>query len=155
MPNPCILYVEDEESDVLLLQNAFEVAGVANPLRIVRDGQQAIDYLSGRGHYTDRKLCPLPSLVLLDLKLPIKSGLEVLQWMRAQPALRVIAVIVFTASCHPLDIERTYELGANCFVTKPSNIDELIELVRHFKAWWLQYTQLAPICDITSSIPVP
>ena len=70
MPNPCILYVEDEQSDVFLLQHAFEVAGIANPLYVARDGQEAIDYLSGRGRYADRKACPLPSLVLLDLKLP-------------------------------------------------------------------------------------
>jgi len=150
MANPCILHVEDEESDRFLLENAFQAAGITNPVLAARDGQEAIDLLSGVGPFADRKAYPLPSLILLDLKLPVKSGFEVLQWIRAQASLRMIAVIVLTASCHPMDIERSYELGANCFVTKPPDIDGLIELAIHLKKWWLEYTQLAPIFDTTA-----
>lgn len=111
----------------------------------MRNGQQAIEYFAGAGTYADRRQHPLPLLVLLDLKLPVRSGLEVLEWIRAQPAFRVVVIIVFSASSHPRDIQRAYELGANCFVTKPQKYSELVELARHLKAWWLEDVQLASI----------
>jgi CheY-like chemotaxis protein len=107
----CILQVEDEETDVLLLRLVFEKAAVACPLQVVRDGQTAIDYLSGAGVYADRKTFPLPCLVLLDLNLPIREGLEVLAWIRQHPVFRNLVVVVFSSSALPEDIERAYNLA--------------------------------------------
>ena len=91
-----ILLVEDEENDVFFLKHAFEEVGVLNPLRVAQDGQEALDYLSGRGEYADRERFPLPCLILLDLKLPRVMGFEVLQWIREQPALKTLIVVVLS-----------------------------------------------------------
>ena len=151
MKRPSILLVEDEESDVFLLQYAFREAGIVNEMVVARTGQEALDFFTGTGRYSDRKVFAVPGLVLLDLNLPVKSGMEVLQWMRQQPGLRVVAVIVLTASCHPLDIERAYELGANCFVTKPQEMEGLMRFAVHLKGWWLDFTQLAPMVEETTT----
>src|ERR1700687_5720454 len=105
-PNFTILMVEDDPNDILLTQRAFMQASLVNPLRIVRDGDEAIQELGGRGVYADRTKSPLPSLVLLDLKLPKKSGLEVLEFLRAQPSLKQTPVIVLTSSQESTDRQR-------------------------------------------------
>ena len=92
-----MLLVEDDPNDILLIQRAFAKACLVNPLKVVRDGEEALNYLSGSGEFADRGRYPLPSLILLDLKLPRKSGLEILQWLRQQPALKHIPVIVLTS----------------------------------------------------------
>jgi CheY-like chemotaxis protein len=137
----CILQVEDSQNDILLLQHAFRAAGISNPLHSVRDGQAAMDYLSGAGKYADRHHYPLPCLVLLDLQLPRVPGLKVLKWIRQEPHLQTLPVIVFTSSAQLGDIERAYRAGANAFVTKPSGIIELTELMKALKAFWLHYNQ--------------
>jgi CheY-like chemotaxis protein len=152
MKKPTILLVEDEESDVYLLTHAFREAGIVNEVVVARTGQEALDFFTGTGRYSNRRAFPLPGLVLLDLNLPIKSGMEVLEWMRRQPSLRVIAVIVFTSSCHPMDIERAYELGANCVVTKPQDLEALEKLAVHLKGWWLTFTQLPPMVEESISV---
>ncbi len=134
--NVPILLVEDEENDVLLIERAFAKAGVKNPFKSVTDGQQAIDYLAGNGNYSDRKQYPLPGLILLDLNLPRKSGLEVLQWIREQMPLRSILVIC-SSSGQPKDINEAYKLGANGYVLKPSNFDHLIAQAKAIKEYWL------------------
>ncbi len=144
MNRSCILHVEDEESDLLLLRLAFEQAGIALPLQVATDGQMAIDYLSGSGAWADRLKYPLPCLVLLDLKLPRKSGLEVLGWLRAQPLLRRIVVVVCTSAEHEHDIARAYELGANSYIVKPMDIAERNETARRLKAWWLECNRFPP-----------
>lgn len=131
MTNASILLVEDEESDVFLLQHAFQEAGIANNLVVARTGQEALDFFTGAGRFGNRQAFPLPGLVLLDLNLPVKSGMEVLKWIREQSGLRGLAVIVLTASCHPLDVERAYEIGANCFVTNPQDMVTLVKLAAH------------------------
>ena len=133
-----ILLVEDNPDDVLFLTRALGKAGVGNSLHVVEDGQQAIDYLEGKGQYTDRSIHPLPLLVLLDLKLPYVPGLEVLRWLRDQPALSKIIVVVLTSSDHPADVKKAYALGANSFLSKPSNPDDLPELVRLVVDYWLR-----------------
>jgi CheY-like chemotaxis protein len=112
-PNQMILIVEDDPNDVLLLQRAFQKAGLKNNLRLVRDGSQAIAYLSGHGIYSDRAKYPLPFLVLLDLKMPGTDGFEVLQWARAEPDLKRLLIVVLTSSNLQTDVDRAYELGAN------------------------------------------
>src|SRR5579859_7009090 len=113
MNNTCILQVEDEANDVFLLQRAFLQAGIVNPVQVATDGQMAIDYLSGLGRFADRGKYPLPGLVLLDLKLPRRSGREVLEWIRAQPGLHRAVVVVFTSAQYVGDVSLAYQLGAN------------------------------------------
>lgn len=144
MPIRSILQVDDEDSDAFLLRSVFAEAGISNPVHVAPDGQHAIDYLAGRGPFSDRAKHPLPCLVLLDLKLPRKSGLEVLRWIREQPELRHLVVIVFSSSALPSDVRTAYTLGANSFVEKPVIYDQTIELARSLKAWWLDLNHFAP-----------
>src|SRR5436305_133375 len=110
-----ILHVEDSTEDVFLLQYAFKRAEIKNAVQVAADGQQAIDYLTGAGKFANREEFPLPYLVLLDLKLPHKMGLEVLEWIRQQPSLKSLIVIILTSSIYDGDIEKAYQLGANAF----------------------------------------
>ncbi len=139
-----VLQVEDDDHDVFFLKRAFDEAGISNPLQTVHDGQEAIDYFAGVGRFADRPRYPLPCLVLLDLKLPRRDGLEVLEWLRRQPRLPAIPVIMFSSSAHPEDIERSYRLGANSFVVKPAGIVERAEFARSVKQFWLRFHQPAP-----------
>jgi CheY-like chemotaxis protein len=145
MTTKSILQIEDDENDVFLLRNVFEGAGIANPLHFVTDGQMAIDYLSGNGQFADRQKYPLPCLVLTDLKLPKKSGLEVLEWIRHQPRLKKLVVVVFSSSAHPKDVDKAYELGANAYIQKTADPNQLKEIAHLFKGWWLGHNHFAPI----------
>src|SRR5882762_8837912 len=113
-----ILLVEDDEADIFLLRRAFRNARIANPLIEVRDGQAAIQYLSGVGAYADRARYPIPFLVLLDLRLPKLSGFEVLEWIRDQPELAELIVVVWTASAQVPEVAKAQELGANAYLVK-------------------------------------
>jgi len=137
----CLLVAEDDANDVFFLKRAFEQAEIQNPLHFVHDGQEAIDYLSGVGTFSDRAQYPLPSLLILDLKMPRKSGMEVLKWLDEQPELRRLPVVVFTSSAHQKDVERAYQLGANAFVVKPSNVSQRIELAKVIKGFWLDFNE--------------
>jgi two-component system response regulator len=136
-----ILQVEDDPNDVVLLQHAMKKAGVANPIQVASDGQQAIDYLKGAGKFADREEFPLPCLVLLDLKLPHVMGLEVLKWIRQQPGLALV-VLLLTASGDDADIAAAYRLGANAFLTKPSEASKLVEMAKAIKDFWLTHNTL-------------
>src|SRR6476659_6302836 len=109
-----ILQVEDDANDIYFLKHAMDKLKVANPLRVVTDGQQAIDYLKGVGKFADREQFPLPDLVLLDLKLPYVMGLDVLKWIRQESGLELV-VLLLTASAEEVDIAAAYRLGANAF----------------------------------------
>ncbi len=135
--NSPILHVEDSPEDVFLLRHAFGTAEIANPVQVVWDGQQAIEYLSGEGQFADRIKFPVPGLVLLDLKLPHKMGLDVLRWIRQRPELKSLIVIILSASINEGDVQRAYELGANAFLVKPSSIIELADICRALKHFWL------------------
>lgn len=138
---PTILQVEDSEEDVFLLAYAFRRTGIVHPVKVAGDGQQAIDYLEGKGQYADRAAYPLPRLILLDLKLPIRTGLEVLAWIRQQPALRLTIVIVLSSSINESDVRRAYELGANAFLVKPSDANSLADMCVAVKHFWLTHNQ--------------
>ena len=132
-----ILLVEDDEADILLLRRAFRNARIANSLVEVRDGQEAIQYLAGEGPYADRSRYPSPFLMLLDLRLPKLSGFEVLAWIREQPELAELIVVVLTGSDHVPDATKARELGANSYLVKPGNFAELVETVKRIKGRWL------------------
>jgi len=136
-----ILQVEDDPNDVFLLQRAMKKMGVPNPIQIASHGQQAIDYLQGAGKFADRAKFPLPSLVLLDLKLPYVMGLDVLKWIRKQPGLAVV-VLLLTASGENADIATAYRLGANGFLVKPSEASKLEDMVKAIKDFWLTHNTL-------------
>ena len=132
-----ILLAEDDPNDVLLIQRALQRNQVVNPLQVVRDGEEAIAYLSGQGAFADRERHPLPVLMLMDLKMPRKSGLEVLEWVRQQPGLKRLPITVLTSSNQSPDINRAYELGANSYLVKPAGFDSLLELVKNLDMYWL------------------
>lgn len=135
--NGTILLVEDNEDDAFLMKRALRDAGVENDLRVVEDGQQAIDYLQGVGAFQDRRLAPSPMLVFLDLRLPLKSGHEVLAWIRSEPRFEKLIVIILSSSGEPVDLDRAYRLGANSYVVKPPTSEKLLKLAEDFKMWWL------------------
>ena len=132
-----ILLAEDDPNDVLLIQRAFQRTQVANPMQVVRDGEEALAYLSGQGPFADRERHPMPVLMLMDLKMPRKSGLEVLEWVRLQAGLKRLPIIVLTSSNQSPDINRAYELGANSYLVKPAGFDTLLELVKNLDMYWL------------------
>ena len=124
-----LLYAEDDENDVFLMQRALKKAGVARPLQVVRDGLQAIKYLAGEGEFADREQYPLPSILLVDLKMPRRSGLEVLQWVRTQEALQHLPVVVLTSSNQDRDMEAAVAGGASAYWVKPADPEKLIAMV--------------------------
>ena len=132
-----VLYAEDEEDDVFLLRHAFKEAGISNALTSVPDGEAALQYLSGSGDYSDRSRYPLPILLLLDVNMPMVSGLEVLQWVRAQPSLRLLPVLILSSSSQDSDVRRAYELGANGYLVKPSALEALLNTSRAIRDFWL------------------
>jgi CheY-like chemotaxis protein len=132
-----ILIVEDNPTDVMLIRRAFTRANVGNPVRIVTDGDAAVQYLAGEGAYTDRAEHPLPAVMLLDLKLPRRSGLEVLQWVRAHTPLRRLPVVVLTSSNQSHDINRAYDFGANSYLVKPVEFDDLKEMLGKIDVYWI------------------
>ena len=138
---PIILQVEDREEDVFLLRRALKRAELAADVQVATDGQEAIDYLGGHGKFADRERYPLPYLVLLDLKLPQRMGLDVLAWIRSQASLRSLIVIVLSSSIHEDDVRRAYELGANAFLVKPSDNNTLADMCQALKHFWLTYNQ--------------
>ena len=132
-----ILLVEDSPDDALLIQRAFRKANLANPVQLVRDGEEAVAYLSGAAPYDDRGRFPLPVFMLLDLKLPRRSGLEVLAWLRQESAVRRLPVVVLTSSRESVDVNRAYDLGVNSYLTKPVGFEALIEMVKNVNLYWL------------------
>jgi CheY-like chemotaxis protein len=141
--NQALLLVEDNQDDVFLMRRALKQAEIQNPLYVVSDGEQAIDYLAGNGQFNDRELYPFPALVFLDLKLPFKSGHEVLTWIRKEAELAELVVVVLTSSDEASDIDRAYKLGANSYLVKPPTLMQLRDLAKSFKWYWLQYNLFA------------
>ena len=133
-----ILLVEDNPDDAELVQYAFGKAGIHNPLVIVTNGDAAVEYVGRTGAYADRKDDTPPELILLDLKLPRRSGFEVLSFIREHKPTRHTPVVVLTSSAQDEDIRRSYEIGANSYLVKPIGRDALIEMVSTLKAYWIK-----------------
>lgn len=141
MSSIAILLVEDDANDQLLIRRAFAKADITNPVHTVEDGDAAVAYLAGEGSYADRGDHPLPGVVLLDLKLPRRSGLEVLQWVRNMPGLRRLPIVVLTSSRESTDVNRAYDLGANSYLVKPVGFDALTDLVRILQGYWVRWNE--------------
>lgn len=137
-----ILLVEDDSADALLIRRALEKTGLDFSLSRLKHGDEAIDYLSGAPPFTDREAQPLPDVILLDIKLPRRSGFEVLQWIRSQSeAVNRIPVVMLTSSRHTVDINRAYDLRANGYLTKPETAHQLQEMMVDFKKYWLRWNE--------------
>jgi CheY-like chemotaxis protein len=132
-----ILIGEDNDDDVVFLREAIRKAGIVNPTYRVRDGEALIQYLSGQGVYTDREPHPIPFLIVLDLKMPRTNGFEALAWIRQRPIFRHITVIMLSGSFLPDEIIQAYDLGANSFLAKPTELNHLIELMADVRKYWL------------------
>jgi len=139
MKSNIILHVEDDPNDVLLVGMAFRKAKTDCKIVCVSDGECAIQYLAGEGVYADRDAHPLPALILMDLKLPRKSGLEILRWLRSQPDNRIsrLPAVMLTSSNQPQDIGRAYDHGVNSYLVKPADLLALVEIVRSLCQYWL------------------
>jgi CheY-like chemotaxis protein len=132
-----ILLVEDSPDDVLLIERAFQKADLRHPLRSVTDGRKAIEYLDGVNDYSDRDAFPFPGLVILDLKMPVVGGFDVIRWMRSHAQAKLVPIIVLASSSLPADVNRAYELGANAFMVKPADHRALEQLLRTMGEFWL------------------
>jgi CheY-like chemotaxis protein len=132
-----ILLVDDDYNDGTLMQRAFVGAKVLNPIVVMRSGEEAIDYLGGTGKYANRTEFPLPTLILLDIKMNGMNGLQVLSWIRGQPGLRTIRVVMLTSSNDTREVNLAYHLGANSFLTKPVDFGRLVEMARALSGYWL------------------
>jgi len=139
-----ILLVEDDENDAMLLRMAFEKNGIANPVQWVKDGLEAVSYLNGDGIYADRTKFPFPEVLLVDLKMPRMTGLELLKWISEHPQFKIIPTIVMTSSRQELDIEHAYQLGANTYMTKPISFDELAKMVKLTHEYWAMSAKPKP-----------
>jgi len=136
-----LLLVEDNEDDVLIAQRAFKEFKVISEVHVAHDGQEAMDMLYGTGRYSGQK--PLhPSLLLLDITLPLMDGLAVLKKIKADQSLRGIPVIMLTTSSRHEDIVRCYESGAASYITKPASLEEFLELARKFEMYWVSVSKL-------------
>ena len=136
-----ILLAEDDENDIFLLQRAVRDAAIRHPLVIARDGQEAVDFLEGAGQFADRARFSLPCLILLDIKMPRKTGLDVLEWLAGREKLRMLPVIMFSSSPRAEDVAQAYRMGANAFIVKPSSLERRAELFRVIKSFWLEFNQ--------------
>ena|SRR5438477_3802653 len=132
---PVVLHADDDPNDLLLFKHACSSANFV--LESVSDGELAVAYLSGQSQYRDRARYPVPALVLLDLKMPRRTGFEVLDWIRGQATLKRLPVIVLTSSKHEADINWTYEHGANSYLVKPVGFEALVQMVKAIEHYWL------------------
>jgi CheY-like chemotaxis protein len=131
-----ILLLEDTEEDVILMKRALRKNGISNPVQVLSDGQEGIEYMQGVGKFSDRLKFPMPDVVILDIKMPRKSGLEFLEWMHDHPELRVIPTVVLSSSHADSDVARAYSLNANTYFVKPNNFDEFVKLVGVMEQYW-------------------
>lgn len=140
--NKLVLLVEDDPSDARLIQRAFDKARLDIEVTRLTNGDDAVAYLGGKPPYDNRALYPIPAVLLLDIKLPRRSGLEVLSWLRNQHyALKRLPVVILTSSRHSIDVNRAYDLGVNSYLAKPASTDDLTRLAQSFHSYWLQLNE--------------
>jgi two-component system response regulator len=144
MPVKIILLVEDNADDEELTTRALRKANIANEIVVTRDGKEAIDYLFGQGAYEGRDLSSMPAVILLDLKLPKLSGLDVLQRVRADPRTRLVPIVVLTSSSEDEDMLKSYESGANSYVRKPVEFGAFVNAVSQLGIYWMLLNQAVP-----------
>ncbi|MGD0231528.1 MAG: response regulator [Syntrophorhabdales bacterium] len=137
-----ILMADDDQDDCLLVSTAFEESRLANDLRFVADGEELMDYLYRRGKYPDALTSPRPGLILLDLNMPRKDGREALKEIKNDAGLREIPVVVLTTSKEEEDILRSYNLGANSYITKPVTFEGLVDVIKSLGRYWFQVVEL-------------
>ena len=137
-----ILMADDDEDDFMLAREALAESRLANDLHLVRDGEELMDYLYRRGKYVERQLAPRPGLILLDLNMPKKDGREALREIKADSKLRQIPIVVLTTSKAEEDIYRSYDLGANSFITKPVTFSALVEVMKTIGRYWFEIVEL-------------
>jgi len=140
-----VLIAEDNENDIEMLRRAFRQASITAPIQYVTDGEQAISYLKGEGRFARRDEFPLPDLLLLDLKMPRQSGFDVLEWLRPQPSLSHLRVVVLTTSEDLRDVNRAYALGAASFLTKPVNFVEFKDTIQAMYNYWAAFNRTPQI----------
>jgi CheY-like chemotaxis protein len=141
-----VVLVEDDPNDVLLIRRAFERTGGEMTLIHLSDGEAAIQYLAGQEPYENRLTSPAPTIMLLDIKLPRRSGFEVLNWVRSQPTpAKRIPILMLTSSGQKADIDRAYDLGATAYLRKPSRSKSLSELVADLKNFWIKWGEIPEV----------
>ena len=131
-----ILLVEDDRDDIFIFRRALKAARITNPLVVVRNGQEATEYLSYDGEYADKEKYPLPFVIFLDLKLPYLDGFEVLSWIRSQPGLKSIVVVVLTGSDETRDHQKAYTLGARSYLVKPPEPQDILQFLDSMASYW-------------------
>lgn len=140
-----ILLVEDNRMDVELTIDAFNERRLGNPIHVAPGGEEALNYLFGHGDFADRVRYPLPDLILLDLKMPVIDGHEVLRRIKQVPVLRRIPVVVLSSSKEEGDLAMSYESGANSFLVKPVSFDGFLEVVQQIESYWLSLNVGPPL----------
>lgn len=133
-----ILVVEDDAADAYFVEKAFERILANCAVHRVCDGEEAKAYLQGTGKYADRRAFPLPSVILLDLRMPRMNGFEFLAWLRSDPNLKIIPTVVYSSSENPADVRKAYEAGANSFLHKRLSMNAVQETMRSFARYWLE-----------------
>lgn len=145
MNNKTILLVEDNPSDINLTKRAFEKGHITNNLVVAEDGQEALDYIFGKGIYANRDISQLPTLILLDLKLPKVSGLEVLKRIRAAEIIKRLPVVILTSSKEDEDVAASYDLGVNSYIRKPIDFNQFVEAIKYLGLYWLVINEPPPL----------
>lgn len=143
-----ILVAEDNDDDAFLLQRTFIRAGIDVRIDVVCDGEETIDYLKGKGRFGNRSKHPIPKLLVLDLKMPRLNGFDVLKWLRSDPKLKRLPVTVLSSSDEMVDVNKAFDLGANSYVVKPSDLNDLTSIAAKLHEYWLR-TNACPECTFS------
>lgn len=147
MKEPTILLVDDNPGDAMLTERAFKKSSIASNLVIIHDGQEALDYLLGKGNHAGRDLLEMPALILLDINLPRVSGHEVLRRIRSDPRTRRLPVVMLTSSCEDGEVGRCYDAGANSYIQKPVDFKRFVEVAHELSTYWLTINEAPPSID--------